>query len=151
MVCQHCRVHATSADGGLPREKLDLLRKKFQLDPGTMYVARPGGCADCQPAIPGLTADGTKGVTVAAEVLLPNAKMREMAARRDWAGLTRAWRETRRAGFGDGDMAGKTVYECALYLAAQGKVSVLDIEREFEPLESYEVFELGTEQGSGRL
>jgi hypothetical protein len=48
-------------------------------------------------------------------------------------------------------MAGKTVYECALYLAAQGKVSVLDIEREFEPLESYEVFELGTEQGSGRL
>lgn len=151
VVCQHCRVHATSADGGLPREKLDLLRKKFQLDPGTMYVARPGGCADCQPAIPGLTADGTKGVTVAAEVLLPNAKMREMAARRDWAGLTRAWRETRRAGFGDGDMAGKTVYECALYLAAQGKVSVLDIEREFEPLESYEVFELGTEQGSGRL
>lgn len=151
VVCPHCRVHATSADGGLPREKLDLLRKKFQLDPGTMYVARPGGCADCQPAIPGLTADGTKGVTVAAEVLLPNAKMREMAARRDWAGLTRAWRETRRAGFGDGDMAGKTVYECALYLAAQGKVSVLDIEREFEPLESYEVFELGTEQGSGRL
>lgn len=151
VVCQHCRVPATSPEGGLSKEKLDLIRKKFQLDPGTMFVARAGGCPECQPAIPGLTADGTKGVTVAAEVLLPNAKMREMAAARDWAGLTRAWRETRRAGFGDGDMTGKTVYECALYLAAQGKVSILDIEREFEPLESYEVFELSTDRGGSRL
>jgi type II secretory ATPase GspE/PulE/Tfp pilus assembly ATPase PilB-like protein len=151
VLCPKCRVPAASSDGGLSSEKLDLLRKKFQLDPGTMYVAREGGCPDCQPAIPGLTADGTKGVTVAAEVLLPNAKMREMAAARNWAGLTRAWRETRRAGFGEGDMTGKTVYECALYLAAQGKVSVLDIEREFEPMESYEVFPMAPESGGTRL
>lgn len=150
VLCPKCRLPATNAEAGLSKEKLDTLRKKFQLDPGTMYVARAGGCDHCQPAIPGLTADGTKGVTVAAEVLLPNAKMREMAAARNWAGLTRAWRETRRSGFGDGDMTGKTVYECALYLAAQGIVSVLDIEREFEPLESYEVFEIVAEQG-GRL
>jgi len=64
VVCQHCRVPATSPEGGLSKEKLDLIRRKFQLDPGTMYVARPGGCSECQPAIPGLTADGTKGVAL---------------------------------------------------------------------------------------
>jgi len=65
--------------------------------------------------------------------------VRELIAARDWPALTRAWRQSRRSGFGDGDMVGKTAYECALYLASQGTISVLDIEREFEPLESYEI------------
>lgn len=147
VLCKECRIPARE---GLPAEKLDLLRRKFQLDPGTMYVARAGGCENCQPAIPGLAADGTKGVTVAAEVLTPNAKMRELAAARDWAALTRVWRQTRKSGFGEGDMTGKTVYECALYLASQGEISVLDVEREFEPLESYEIFPMASEQGGQR-
>jgi type II secretory ATPase GspE/PulE/Tfp pilus assembly ATPase PilB-like protein len=148
-LCPHCKLPANDKEHGLPGATLDLLRKKFGLDAGTMYVARPRGCRECQPAVPGLHADGTKGVTVAAEVLEPNARMRELGAKRDWAGLHRAWRQTRRAGFGDGDMVGKTAYECALYLAARGLVSIVDVEREFEPLESYEIFPTESEAARG--
>lgn len=136
VLCSHCRL---PAERSLDSARLGTLRRKFGLDPGTMYVANEAGCQHCQPNVVGLTANGTKGVTVAAEVLLPNAQMRQLAARRDWTGMAAAWRGQRRTGFGDGDMQGKTAFECALYLASQGRVSVLDIEREFEPLESYEV------------
>lgn len=143
-LCKHCKLPVSSA-AGLPKEKLDVVRKKYQLDPGTMFIARDGGCERCMPDVPGLAADGTKGVTVAAEVLMPDARMRELIAARDWPALTRAWRQSRRSGFGDGDMVGKTAYECALYLASQGTISVLDIEREFEPLESYEILPTATD------
>ena len=46
-------------------------------------------------------------------------------------------------------MVGKTAYECALYLAARGLVSIVDIEREFEPLESYEIFPTESEAARG--
>lgn len=148
-LCPNCRLPACG-EHGLSAEKQDVLRKKFQLDPGTMHVARPGGCEQCVPDVPGLDADGTKGVTVAAEVLIPDGPMRELAAARNWAGLTRVWRETRRAGFGDGDMTGKTAFECSLYLASQGIVSIADIEHEFEPLESYEIVPVSTDKrGAG--
>lgn len=139
-LCAHCRIPATDPKVGLSAAHQRLLREKFRLDPGTMYVANETGCPHCMPNIPGLAANGTKGVIVAPEVLVPTADMREQAGRRDWAGLMKAWRTTRRTGFGDGDMTGKTAFECALYLAAQGKVSIRDIETEFEPLDSYEIF-----------
>jgi hypothetical protein len=106
-----------------------------------MFVASQGGCPECLPDVPGLVANGTVGVTVAAEVLVPNAEMRELAAKRDWPGMIREWRATRTAGFGDGDMTGKTAFECALYLASTGRISILDLEAEFEPLESYEIYQ----------
>jgi len=149
-LCSSCKIPA-DGPGGLPESKRHVLRQKFQLDPGTMFVGREGGCPQCKPEVPGLKADGTKGVTVAAEVVIPNARMRELAAARNWVGMNRAWRQTRRAGFGDGDMVGKTTYECALYLASQGKVSILDIEREFEPVESYEVLEITPSGGRGSV
>lgn len=139
-LCVHCRQPASGLTG-LPGEKLQVLRQKFQLDPGTMYVGKEGGCTHCKPAVPGLRADGTRGVTVAAEVMVPNARMRELAAKREWAAVAKVWRQTRRAGFGDGDMAGKTAFECALYLASQGIISITDVEKEFEPIESYEICE----------
>lgn len=140
-LCPHCKQPATG-ESGLPESKLQVLRQKYELDPGTMFVAKAGGCVECKPEVPGLRAEGTKGVTVAAEVMVPNARMRELAAKRDWIGVDRTWRQTRRAGFGEGDMTGKTAFECALYLASQGKVSIADIEAEFEPVESYEVMDL---------
>ncbi|MBI2770608.1 MAG: Flp pilus assembly complex ATPase component TadA [Burkholderiales bacterium] len=147
-LCPTCKLPA-SGPRGLPKEKLDVIRRKFQLDPGTMFVARAEGCSECVPTVPGLTADGTKGVTVAAEVLIPDTSMRELIAARDWPGLTRAWRQTRRSGFGDPDMVGKTAFECALYLAARGLISPVDLERDFEPFESYEVLPAASEPRGG--
>ena len=148
-LCKHCNVSAADPIHGLPQSKLDLLRTKFKLDPSTMRAANRSGCAHCQPEVPGLSSNGTKGVTVAAEVLVPTARMRELASRRDWSALMSTWRETRRCGFGEGDMTGKTAFECALYLAAQGVVAIADIEREFEPLETYEIYPMAGDGAIG--
>jgi hypothetical protein len=59
----------------------------------------------------------------------------------------RLWRSTRRAEFADPDMQGKTAYECALFFASQGIVSIKDVEKEIEPLEQYEIYPLSPIEG----
>lgn len=145
VLCTHCRLPADHDEHGMPQSKLNLLRTKYGLDPDTMYVANPTGCQHCQPKVAGVQADGTVGVTVAAEVFIPSAAVREMMAEGDWVSVERAWRATRVAGFADPDTSGKTAFEHALYKASIGMVSPVDIEREFEPLETYEVFALDQE------
>lgn len=138
-LCQHCRLAASHPEHGISEQKKRVLREKFNLDPGTMYVANPDGCKHCAPQVPGLKATGTLGVTTAVEILLPNADMRACIARRDWPGLDAIWRDQRRAGFGEADMSGKTAFEHAIWLVSQGIVSLRDVEADFEPIESYEV------------
>jgi general secretion pathway protein E len=138
-LCPSCRIEAADPKKGLPIRKQMLLRSKFGLSLSGMYVANPTGCPHCTPAVPGMKPDGRNGVALAAEVLLPDGAMREAAGRRDWSEVARLWRATRQAQFDDPDMMGKTAFECALYLAAQGIVSIVDVETEFEALESYEV------------
>lgn len=138
-LCPHCKLPANHAEHGLSAQKQALLRSKFDLDPGSMFVAKPDGCSHCQPDVPGLNGNGTQGVTVAVEVLLPTAEMRSCIARRDWPGLDQLWRAQRVSGYGEPDMLGKTAFEHAIWLVSQGIVSLKDVESEFEPIEAYEV------------
>lgn len=148
-LCPHCRIPASDPERGLPAEKKRILKEKFNLDPGTMYVANPSGCAHCAPQISGLKATGTAGVTTAVEILLPTAEMRSCISRRDWPGLDALWRGQRRAGFGEADMLGKTAFEHAIWLVSQGIVSLHDVEADFEPIESYEVRPMTGEYAGG--
>lgn len=140
VLCPHCRIGATDPKRGLSHSKREILRTKFQLDPGTMFVANPSGCPHCAPTVIGLAPNGTKGVVAAAEILMPDARMRDFIAARNWTALESAWRGMRTADFGSEDMVGKTAFEHGLWLASQGRVSVLDLEAEFEALEDYELF-----------
>lgn len=144
-LCPHCRIPASDPERGLSASKKKILKEKFSLDPGTMYVANPGGCSHCAPQIAGLKATGTAGVTTAVEILLPNSEMRACIARRDWPGLDALWRGQRKTGFGEADMLGKTAFEHAIWLVSQGVVSLHDVEADFEPIESYEVRPMATE------
>lgn len=147
-LCKLCRIPATDAKHGLTRAKRNVLAQKYQLDAGSMYVANPTGCASCKPAVHGLAANGTTGVTVAAEILIPTASMRRHIRDKDWPALTLAWRSKRTAGFADENTQGKTAFEHALWLAAQGRVSLSDIEAVFEPIESYEIVPIALAEGA---
>ena len=146
-LCLHCRVPATGA-GGLSASKRNTLRHKFGLDAGTMFVANPSGCKHCTPSIPGLSANGTHGQIVAAEIFMPDAGMRSLISARNWVALTEAWRGSRRTGFADADMQGKTAFEHGLWLASQGVVSVHDLEEACETLEAYEIFRIPSVDGA---
>lgn len=148
-LCEHCRVPASAEQAPphlkhlcLPQHKIDTLRTRYSLDARTMWVANPDGCAHCKPKVAGMKANGTRGVTVCAEVMVPDERMRALAAAREWAAMAHTWRQTRRAGFADADMTGKTAMECALYQASVGRVSIVDIEQEFEPIDQYAITEL---------
>ncbi len=142
-----CRLPATHPGHGVPASKREVLAKKYELDVGTFFVANPQGCAHCKPKVPGLSANGTLGVTVAAEILIPTSAMHSLIAARNWPGLRRAWRDQRRSSFATEDALGKTAFEHGLWLCAQGVVSLVDLEKEFEPLESYEVFPISQAGG----
>ena len=120
-LCAHCKVpaHAAMAD-----EALAPLRSRWQLDTARMYCASGTGCTHCTPE--GMRGDGESGRTVAAEIITrPTPEFLQCLLNRDRAGATRAWRQTRRAGFDSPDMQGKTSYENALYHVAMGRVSPL--------------------------
>lgn len=136
VLCEHCRVPAESV---LPSTTLELLRKKFSLRTAGMRCASSGGCEAC--SIDGIPSQGTQGLTVVAEILVPNIAIRHAIKQRDWLVLEKLWRGSRQAAFDDPDMTGKTAFEHALYKASIGLVDPRDIEREFEAFGSYEIYE----------
>ena len=149
LLCPNCKRPATDAAHGLDAKRQAILRNKYQLDPGTMYVANPHGCEACRPRGIGMRADGTLGMTVAVEILLPDAAMRDHIVARDWRGLSRYFRSQRTSRFDQECCRGKTAFEHALYLASLGRVSVLDIEASFEPLALYEVHPVAADKEQG--
>lgn len=136
VLCEHCRVPAESV---LPSTTLALLRAKFSLNTADMRCASDGGCEACN--IDGIPSQGTHGLTVVAEILIPTAAIRRAIKQRDWPLLEELWRGSRQAAFDDPDMTGKTAFEHALYKASIGLVDPRDIEREFEAFASYEIYE----------
>lgn len=130
---------AVPAKPTLKPSQLEAL-KNFGIDPGTMRVAREGGCPLC--ALGDLPGNGTKGLTVVAEMIAPDRQILRYLRDRDWLGAYDYYRSTRRAGFGDPDMTGKTAFEHALYKMAHGMIDINDIERDFMPLSKYEIFDI---------
>jgi type II secretory ATPase GspE/PulE/Tfp pilus assembly ATPase PilB-like protein len=133
-LCPHCKLPATAH---LPEATQDLLRHKFAVDPGTMFVANEQGCPHCRVESVGLA--GTKGLTVVAEILTPDDAILQAIRVRDWMQVEHLWRAQRQHGFDSPHMQGKTAYEHALYKACAGLVDPNDIEADFESFETYAI------------
>jgi type II secretory ATPase GspE/PulE/Tfp pilus assembly ATPase PilB-like protein len=139
-LCPHCKVSAHDPVNGLSMAKRAVLKNKYRLDTVSMFVANPTGCARCKPAIAGLDANGTKGVSVAAEIFMPTGEMRPLIAEKKWPEVTKLWRSQRTEDFSSPNMEGKTAYEHGLWLVANGIVALEHLEDKFETIESYEIF-----------
>lgn len=131
VVCPHCCVPARDV---LTQEKLKLLQSKYKLDPDAIRCSSEKGCSHCQHR-------GITGSTVVAEIVVPDKIIRRYIAEARDDEAEGYWRKSRRTGYDDADMTGKTAYEHALYKVSQGLIDPQDLEREFEPLESYELVE----------
>ena len=137
-LCTSCRVH--SSQGWLTRDQKDAITNKFHLDLGTIYLARPEGCHLCN--IGDIKSEGRVKLTVAAEVLTLDRKLLEHVKNLDWLAARDHWRGQRRTAYGDPDMTGKTSFEHAIYLLSTGVIDVNDIERDYEPLSTYELADM---------
>lgn len=135
VLCDQCKVPAETV---LPISTLNLLQEKFSLNTDTMRCASTDGCEACR--VEGIPSEGTNGLTVVAEILVPTLEIRNAIKSQDWQQLELIWRGSRHAGFDDPDMTGKTAFEHALYKASIGQVDPRDIEREFEAFESYQIY-----------
>lgn len=135
-LCKKCK---QPADKVLPTAVLELIRSRFDIATTGMFCASDEGCDECQ--VDGIKSGGTAGMTVAAEIFVPNDDDLVRIRASDWTGVETAWRKSRRSGFGDSDMTGKTAFEHALYKASIGLVDPRDIERDFESFATYQVVE----------
>lgn len=136
LLCPHCKISLLSAGEDLvSTEFLDILRQKFKLDPETMFTTNPAGCEHCKKR-------GSNGVTVAAEIILPDNTMRRHFREGNDIDAEEYWRHTRTAAFSDPDTTGKTALEHALYKAHIGLIDPLVVEDVFEPFENYAVYML---------
>lgn len=136
LLCPSCKKPAHQV---MPSAELDLIRNRFSLNTDRMFCASEQGCDQCN--VDGIESGGTSGLTVAAEIFVPDDEALQLIRKCDWAGIENAYRKSRRTGFGDSDMTGKTAFEHALYKASIGLIDPRDIERDFESFATYQVFE----------
>jgi len=136
VLCEKCRVPATTV---LNPEVIEVLQSKFSLNVDLMRCASHDGCPECR--VEGMASEGTKGLTVAAEILVPTQEIRDAIRVKDWERVEQIWRGARTTAFDDPDMTGKTAFEHALYKASIGAIDPRDIERDFEAFSSYTIFE----------
>ncbi|WP_456017547.1 GspE/PulE family protein [Pseudomonas fluorescens] len=132
VLCEHCKLPASAV---LAAEKLQLLQEKYRLDPADIYCSAENGCTHCKGR-------GITGSTVVAEIVAPDKVIRQFVADGKDEQAETYWRQSRKTAFDDPDMTGKTAYEHALYKISQGRIDPRDLEREFEPLEVYELVEV---------
>jgi len=136
-LCAFCKLPAVEV---LDEEQLHLLRHKFQLSTESMFCANERGCEHCRVEEIGLA--GTKGLSIVAEILIPDKPILQAIAKEDWVGVEKLWRGSRREGFGSAHMQGKTAFEHALYKASMRLIDPQDIETDFESFQTYNIFDL---------
>jgi type II secretory ATPase GspE/PulE/Tfp pilus assembly ATPase PilB-like protein len=132
VLCDHCKVPAKDV---LPMDKLHHLTHKFKLNTDLIFCSAETGCTHCRER-------GITGSTVVAEIIVPDKVIRQHIGEGLDEKAELYWRQSRRTGFDDVDMTGKTAFEHALYKVATGRIDPRDLEQEFEPLESYELVEV---------
>jgi len=132
VLCDHCKVPAKDV---LPPDKLHHLQHKFKLNTDRIFCSADAGCSHCRER-------GIIGSTVVAEIIVPDKVVRQHIGEGLDEKAEMYWRQSRRTGFDDVDMTGKTAFEHALYKVATGRIDPRDLEQEFEPLESYELVEV---------
>lgn len=140
MLCEKCRINAKDKDE-LPFVRhgrnvaqqsmgesehieyvLHQLEKRFSLDRGNFFFRREGGCPHCRQR-------GTKGLTVVAEMMIPDRQwLDHIRNGEDYEALMhyRFFSDRR---FDTDDMTGKTVFEHTMYKALLGIVDPRECER----------------------
>lgn len=145
--CEHCKRPAAAVMGA---DALQTFRTGFGLDPDKIHCASAHGCTHCRrPGIhyeddmpPGDRAadgtrdahdphDGTAGVKVGAEVIVPDLRLLDLLRQGRDAEARRHWRRRRTAPFTDADMDGKDAWGHVLYDVAHGRVDPYHFERTF--------------------
>ncbi len=137
--CPDCKRPAREV---MDSDDLYLLTHKFGLDPDGIWCASDDGmnhetgkpCQTCRQM-------GVVGQTVAAEIIVPDRVMRQFIAEGRDEMAENYWRQSRKTGFNDPDMTGKTAFEHALYKVSLGEVDPRDVASVFEPFETYELVE----------
>jgi len=136
VLCPHCRTSASRLPKADPEfghvsSIMGAIEERFKLDANRFFLRNPTGCAKCNHR-------GTVGLTVVAEMLMPDRK---------WLQLTRDMQDYEAVlhyrSFSDGDltspdMTGKTVFEHALYKALNGEIDPRQCER-FDSFRRYEI------------
>lgn len=108
------------------------LHHKFNIDPAVLRFRNPEGCEHCRKR-------GTKGLTMVAEMMIPDDDWLDIAATGNDRAAMRHWRQQHSdRDIYSGNMQGKLVTEHTIYKAICGEVDARQIER-FGPLSSFEV------------
>lgn len=135
--CVHCRRPARDV---MSDAELEPYVSIFGLNPDTFLAASDQGCPQCHIAGIDYSAgkrQGTKGVQVAAEVVLPDTRLLQLLQEgRDMEALSYR-RSLRRTGFDDPDMTGKEAWAHALYEVATGNVDPYYFESTFGSPQSF--------------
>lgn len=108
------------------------LHHKFNIDPSVLRFRNPEGCELCRKR-------GTKGLTMVAEMMIPDDDWLDLAAAGNDRAAMRHWRQQHSdRDIYSANMQGKLVTEHTIYKAICGEVDARQIER-FGPLSSFEV------------
>lgn len=96
-------------------DTLQVLQSRFELPAERFRFKREKGCAACKGR-------GTKGLTVVAEVFIPDVSWLELVARGEYIKANKYYRKFSDNRFDTSLMTGKTVFEHALYKAQLGLI-----------------------------
>ncbi|WP_234265136.1 GspE/PulE family protein [Hydrogenophaga sp. NFH-34] len=146
VLCPHCRLnhaqahqHHKSRDTNRDQQEakyiqwlVEILESRFGIERERLRFRNPQGCEHCRSR-------GTKGLTICAEMLMPENGWLDLSAIGKDRDAIRWWRHE----YSDRDllspnMDGKLVSEHAMFKAAQGLIDPREIER-FTQLQSLEV------------
>lgn len=125
VLCSHCKLPLSKQPER--KKQMDLLKHKFGLNTDTMFAQNPRGCPHCKET-------GISGVTVAAEVMIPDLEILALVAKGLDIEAEILWRKRRKTGFDDPDTTGKTYFEHGLYKVYQGLIDP-DYLEQVEPFE----------------
>lgn len=113
------------------RSTVRALDERFKVSTSGLKFRRYSGCSHCNQR-------GTRGVTVVAEMMMPDRRWLELTREgRDYEALMH-YRQTSDGRFDTPDMTGKTVLEHTLYKALGGLVDVRHCQR-FDSLKRFDV------------
>jgi len=111
-----------------------MLAPKFKMDPDHFRFRNPEGCEHCRHR-------GTKGLTICAEMLMPEASWLDLSAEgKDREAILQWRRDQSDRDLTSPNMDGKLVSEHAMFKALNGLIDPREIER-FVQLQSLEVLE----------
>lgn len=133
VMCPHCKIKAYE-NNKLTTSQVFHISRTFEIDLDNIYVTNHAGCEHCD--------GGIYKSTVVAEVITPDAVLRDFILRERDAEAENYWRKSKRTPYSDPCMDGKTAFEHAIYKMSLGLIDPNDIEEEFESFQTYQVVPL---------